>query len=296
MMIKIDQHLCIACGICGEICPRRIPETIMKNKKKTTVISPERLNLCMACGHCSAICPNGAIQVEQLPLDNFSPVEKNNIKNEQLLTFLKQRRSVRRYNKKPVPREIINRIVEAAHTAPTGTGSMTTGVIIIDNPEILAKFSRFVYQGYETLVKVLNNPIARFIIKRKKGKMILKTLQDFVMPGMRWYIRWYREGKSNEILRDCPVLLLFHSPVLEPMAPSNCLVAAYNTSLMSQAMDVGTCFNDLIPPMCNRLSEIRRLLKLPADREVYASLIMGYPKFKFKRVIPRRLAEVRYLK
>ena len=40
---------------------------------------------------------------------------------------------------------------------------------------------------------------------------------------------------------------------------------------------------------------IRKLLDLPDDREVYAGVTMGYPKYKFKRLAPRNLAEVRYL-
>ncbi len=111
---------------------------------------------------------------------------------------------------------------------------------------------------------------------------------------MHWYIRWYRGGKSDEILRDCPALMLFHSPVNEPMGAENCLIAAFHSIMMAQVMGIGTCFNDLIPSACNRSPDIRKLLDLPEHREVYAGITMGYPKYKFKRVPPRRLAEVRY--
>jgi ferredoxin len=33
----------------------------------------------------------------------------------------------------------------------------------------------------------------------------------------------------------------------------------------------------------------------PDDWEVYASITMGYPKYKFRRIAPRKLAEARYL-
>ena len=95
---------------------------------------------------------------------------------------------------------------------------MTTGVIVTDNPKTLATFSELVYELYEKLEKNLDNPIARYFIRRQAGIRKLRTLQDFVMPGMHWYIKWFREGRSNEILRDCPALLLFHSPIFEPVA------------------------------------------------------------------------------
>ncbi len=295
-MVRIDKEPCKACGICGDVCPRHIPETIVQDDEKVTIISPERLNLCMKCGHCVAVCPNKAIEVEGLNSEEFAPFKELNINDKQLLSIMEQRRSVRRYKDKPVPREIINCIIDAARRSPTGTGRRSTGVIVIDNPKTLATFSELVYELYEGLEKNLKNPIARFFIKRQIGKKMIRTLQDFVMPGMYWYIRWYREGKSNEILRDCPALMLFHSPIYEPMGAENCLIAAFHAIMMAQVMRIGTCFNDLIPPACNRVPEIRKLLGLPDDREVYASITMGYSKYRFKRIPPRKLAEVHYLK
>jgi len=295
-MIRIDQENCKVCGICGHICPRHITETVERNNKKVTIVSQERLDLCMGCGQCAAVCPTGSIQVEGLNPDEFRPVSELEIDESQLLTLMEQRRSIRRYKDKPVPREILDRISEAAHRAPTGTSSRTTGVIIIDKPEILKTFSNLVYKIYEGLDKALGNPIARFFVRRRIGQKMFGTLQGFVMPGMRWYIQWYREKESDEILRDCPALMLFHSPVQEPMCEANCVIAAFHAIFMAQVLGIGNCFNDLIPPACNRSPEIRRLLDLPEDREVYASLTLGYPKYKFKRIIPRRMAEVRYLK
>jgi len=294
VMIKINQELCAACGICGHVCPRHIPVTD-KNNIQMTVISSERIHLCMECGHCVAVCPKGAIQVEGMAEEKFDSIKEVDIDDNLLLSLMKQRRSVRRYKDEPVPREMINRIVDAAHSAPTGTGGMTTGVIVIDNRETLATFAELAYEMYEGLEKNLKNPIARFFIKQREGKKILRTLLDFVMPGMHWYIRWYREGKSNEILRDCPALMLFHSPIYEPMGEGNCLIAAFHAIMMAQVIKIGTCFNDLIPPACNRVREIRDLLGLPDDREVYASITIGFPKYQFQRIPPRKLAEVRYL-
>jgi len=38
-MIKIDQNLCNACGICSQVCPRHIPEMIDKDNEKIMKIS-----------------------------------------------------------------------------------------------------------------------------------------------------------------------------------------------------------------------------------------------------------------
>jgi len=293
MIVRINQDLCKACGICGHVCPRHIPETI--EGKKITTISSERINLCLQCGHCVAVCPSQAVQVESLNEEEFAPVKALDINDKEFLLLLKQRRSIRRYKDKPVPREIIDQILDAAQSSPTGTGRMTTGVIVIHNPEILTRVSELMFEAYEAFAKNLKNPIARFFIKRMIGEKRLRTLLDFVMPGMHWYIRWYKEEKSNEILRDCPALLLFHCPSLEPVGSENCLIAAFHAIMMSHIMKIGACLNDLIPPMCNRVPEIRNLIGLSSDREVHASITLGYPKYEFKRVVPRKLADVRYI-
>ncbi len=295
MTVSINQELCRACGICGEVCPRYVPVIVETDGLKATVISPERAALCMECGHCAAVCPQDAFEIECFSRREFEPASGTGIDSDQLLSLVRERRSVRRYRDEPVPREVIDRMINAAGSSPTGTGSMTTGVIVIDEKETLAALSELAYRMYEGLEKDLKNPVARFFIRRRAGEKRLRTLQDFVMPGMHWYIRWYREGKSNEIFRDCPALVLFHSPVFEPSGEENCLLAAFHAVMMAQTMDLGTCLNGLIPPACNRVPEIRKLIGLPEGREVYASITMGFPKYPFRRIVPRDLEEVRYL-
>jgi nitroreductase len=228
-------------------------------------------------------------------MEEYAPIRRLVLGEAHMLTLLRQRRSVRRYKSKAVPRETIERILAAAQCAPTGTSHSSTGVIVIDQAKTLAQFSELVYQLYEKLEAGLRNPIARTFIKRSVRAKEYHTLQEFLMPGMHWYIRWYREGKSNEILRDCPALLLFHSPVDEPVGAENCVIAAFHAILMAETLGVGTCFNDILPSACNRSVEIRQMLALPEGREVYASVTMGYPKYRFRKAPPRKLAEVRYL-
>lgn len=294
-MISIDKEKCESCGICGIVCPRHVLETLRENEKKQTRVSQEREGLCMVCGHCTAVCPNDAIRVNGLNFDAFKEVKPLDITGDSLLTLMEQRRSVRRYKDEPVPREMLDRIIEACRRAPTGTGSQSTGILVLDQTESLETLSKLLHGAYQELDKALGNFIARFMIKRKVGNRVFHTLQDFVMPGMRWYLRWKMEGRGDEILRDCRALMLFHSPILEPMGEANCTISAFHAIFMAEVLGVGSCFNDLVPPVCNRSAEIRELLGLSKEREFYSSLTLGFPKYKFHKTVPRNLAEVRYL-
>jgi nitroreductase len=208
---------------------------------------------------------------------------------------MEQRRSVRRYKDKSVPRETLDRIIDASRVSPTGTGSSSTGVLVIDKQESLEALSAMLHDLYQDLDKNLHKPIARFIIRRRIGYKLFHSLQDFVMPGMRWYLKWKKEGIGDEILRECGALILFHCPTLEPMGEGNCTLSAFHAILMAEILGVGTCFSHIVPLGCNRSKNIRDFLGLPKDREFHSSITLGFPKYKYHRVVPKRLAEVRYI-
>lgn len=293
-MIQITNENCTGCLSCVDICPRGILIADKKNKQTHPAVSAKRDELCLECGHCVAICGNDAIQMDKLNSKEFLPLNEYRITSDQLLSLLKQRRSIRRYKNKKIPMELLQQIIHACNCAPTGSGRPTTSAVIIRDAELLEKLSVHIYNFYEKLEKSLNNPFARFFIRKRIGSIKLNTLQNFVMPGMHWFIKWYRSGRKNEVLRDCPALLLFLSPVNEPVGAENCLIAAFHAILMAQTLDIGTCLNDLIPPACNRKKEIRQLLEIPEDREVYASVTLGFPKYQFKTVPPRKLSAIKY--
>ena len=294
-MIHINESTCKPCGLCGKVCTRHVTEVVTENGTKRTVVAAERAELCMSCGHCAAVCPTDSITVDGLDADGFDELVPMDISDGQLLTLMRQRRSVRRYTNRPVPRDVLDRIVEAVHASPTGAGSVSNGVIIVDRREAIEAMMAHAYAMYEKLDRMLSSPIPRYFVKRKAGARRVSMLDRFVMPGMRWYIRWRKEGRGDEISRDCPALMLFWGSADEPMVEANCTLAAFHAILMAEALGVGTCFNHLIPGACNQSPELRAMLGLAEDAEVHAGVTMGYPAIQFRRAIRRRAAEARYL-
>lgn len=55
--LKINQGLCVGCGLCEMVCPHQLLEVV---EKKVRIIEKE---LCMECGACQSNCPVGAITV-----------------------------------------------------------------------------------------------------------------------------------------------------------------------------------------------------------------------------------------
>lgn len=297
-MIHIDPERCTACGACHRICPRYVPVVVedpAARRGKRTIVSPERAGVCIHCGHCAAVCPADAITVDGLPPEAYVPLPVTAVDPDVLLGLMEKRRSIRRFKPDPVPREVLDRILEAAHRAPPATGKACVGVIVIDKPERLQELSRHTYALFEKLQKLLRHPIARHIVRLRVGARRLGHLRSFVFPGLEWYERWYREGRSDEVRRDAPVVMLFHAPVDTAVGDESCLIAALHAVFMAETLGVGTLVNGFFGPACNQSPELRAMLHLPPDREVYASLCLGYARHPYRRAIRRRLAEVRYL-
>ncbi len=58
------------------------------------------------------------------------------------LRVLKTRRSIRCFNDKPVPQDVLEQIVEAGTYAPTGLGRQSPVIIAITNEQVLAELKR----------------------------------------------------------------------------------------------------------------------------------------------------------
>ena len=59
-----------------------------------------------------------------------------------LLTLMKERRSIRRYQNKQVPRELVDKIVEAGLYAPNAGGGQRSMIVTLHNADLTAKLGR----------------------------------------------------------------------------------------------------------------------------------------------------------
>ncbi len=294
-MLTINSETCKGCGLCANICPRHVITIIEESGVKHASVFEGRRELCLKCGHCASLCNEGSITVDGLDPDGYKDTVKTDVSYDQMMTILKQRRSVRRYKDKDVPREVLDKIIDAVSIAPAISGSEVISVSIITGKDRMSSLTREGYSMYADLDKKLRNPLIHFIMKRKAGVRKVNTLKNFVMPGMRWYIKWFNEENQDELRRDCPVIMLFHCDTTEPAGDEACMLAAFHAILAAETLGIGTCINGLFPPFINKTKKIRQTMEIPDNHEVYAALTLGYPKYKFKKTIPRKLGHVKFI-
>ena len=121
-LITIDAEKCKRDAICVRECPTAIIK--LRDKESLPQFIKGGEEFCLRCGHCVAVCPHGALDHRDVPLEACPPIEKElKLLPEQAIQFLRSRRSVRFFKDKPVEREAIQQLIEAARYAPTGSNS-----------------------------------------------------------------------------------------------------------------------------------------------------------------------------
>src|SRR5512136_1430074 len=102
-----------------------------------------------------------------------------------------ERRSVRRYLDKPVPRETVTTCLEAARLAPSATNVQPWRFIVIDDPKVKDAFSAAVFSGIYSMTKfaaaapvlilVLSHPD---VVANRLGKQIQKIAFHLIDIGI----------------------------------------------------------------------------------------------------------------
>ncbi len=62
--VVIDQERCKGCGLCAQVCPRKI--LVLSNMVNTSGYHPVQCTdeeICMGCANCATVCPVTAFEI-----------------------------------------------------------------------------------------------------------------------------------------------------------------------------------------------------------------------------------------
>ena len=133
----IDYNKCIDCGECVKVCPQ-ILYFESRDKKEDRFYFKDSYNLCVKCGHCIALCPKEAILYKDAEdAFNFEGTKKLEeiVPYEDLMKIIRMRRSMRVFKKESVPKEKIEKIIEAMRYAPSASNRQNWRYTVITNKE-----------------------------------------------------------------------------------------------------------------------------------------------------------------
>lgn len=289
--ITIDDAKCNGCGVCVAVCKDFSLE--IKNGKATE--SSGAAFGCFACGHCMAVCPHGAISVTGRflsPADIFElPPPKEAASYDQLMALLNSRRSIREYKEKPVEKEIIDKIIAAAQTAPMGLPPSDVNVLVLDTHEKNRVFADD-FCRYVKKMKWLFSGLGLLLMRPFISKASYEMFRDFVRPLVDAFSSQTKE-KADMVLYDAPLAMYFYgSPYTDPADP---IIAATYAMQAAEVLGLGTCIIGSVHPFIQNGGAAKQFRKKHGIK--YKSreglfVIFGYPAVKYHKGISRSFASV----
>ncbi len=285
----IDQETCKGDSICVNVCPENVLETA--NHKASTVDGRE--DACIMCGQCVAVCPTGALQMPKLPPDLFQELPELPFGYHEFFDFLRVRRSVRTFKKRPVEQELVEKILQAASTAPMGFPPHSTEVLVIEQRDELDFLLKEVIKDYAFMVKGISNPLGRALIRLSAGAEDYLVLKDYILDVAKYANEAYDRDGTDKYMYKAPLLMLFHGNRRAMAYVENAHLVCHHAMLAAVSLGLGSTIIGLVPPIVDHSKVLRKRYRIPKENKVITSLILGYPKYKYRRSIQRDLAGVR---
>lgn len=172
-----------------------------------------------------------------------------------MLDLIKTRRSTRKYLDRPVPRELLEQIVEAGRYAPSGGNNQTGHFLVVTDPAVLARLAEMAQEAFAGM-EVMENTyrsLAFAIQAAKRGGYVF----HYHAPTL--IIAANKKDYGNN------------------MADTAC--ALENMMLMANALDLGSCWINQLRWLNEdpRLVAYLQTLGMKESERVYGAVIIGYP-------------------
>jgi nitroreductase/NAD-dependent dihydropyrimidine dehydrogenase PreA subunit len=289
----IDRDSCIRCGDCAAACPTGV--LTLDAATNEVRIDPTASFGCIACAHCMMACTAGAIRVNGRGLSpaDLAPLPPREARAtpEQLEALMRARRSIRKFQDKPVPAELLDRIVAAAATAPMGIPPSEVGVVILPDRKHVAALARATVKFYAACsVSSAASGCSHCCAVRKPE--VFPPLRSFILPLGRGIVEADKRGEDLALYR-APAALIFHvSPWAE--ASDATIVGTY-AMLAAESLGLGTCMIGCVPPMLAMNRRLAAAYGIPAGHKPTLIIILGYPATEYTHAVRRPLHSVKRL-
>lgn len=269
-LLTIDQEKCNKDGICVSECPRVIIR--MQEGDGYPEIIPGGEETCMLCGHCVAVCPHGALSHAKVPIEDCPPIEKELTVNiEQAAQFLRTRRSIRFYQDKPVEKAKIQRLIEIARYAPTGSNTQLVEWLVFTDKEKIKELAGLAVDWMREVLK-------------KDPEAAGAPYVPLVVAG------W--DAGYDAVLRSAPALVVAIAPEEARNGLVDLTISLSYFELAAPSLGLGTCWAGLVQHPLLTYQPLKEAMGLPDGYPHHYPMMLGYPKFKYHRLPERKLPKI----
>ncbi len=270
-MMNVNIEKCVGCGQCVKDCFPRAIELVDGKAKINN-------DNCIKCGHCIAICPKEAVSIDEYNMEEVKKYNKDefSVDADNLLNFIKFRRSIRQFKDKPVEEEKIYKIIEAGRYTETGANMQDVSFTIVR-------------EGMQELRRLTIESL------KEKGEYLLANLtpqnMKYKMFAEMW-IKMYEEFKANPNEKD---RLFYNAPALIVVTAASEVdgaLASSNMELITNALGLGTFFSGFFTIAAEDNKNIMDLVGVKEGKKIVTCMVLGYPDVKYFRTVPRKEADI----
>jgi nitroreductase/NAD-dependent dihydropyrimidine dehydrogenase PreA subunit len=268
--LTIDSTKCKKDGLCAGECPLMLIEINPATSIPEAVTDAgER---CLKCGHCVAICPHAALSVAGIDIQDCIPLRNDLLLSEDhLRQLIKSRRSVRKFQDKIIEQEKLSRLIDIARYAPTGGNSQQVQWLVFNSPVEVKKIAAATIDFMKGLINKNHPMVEKYNLHRMVN-------------------RW--DSGVDGILRGAPALIVAYSPKQSGLATIDGTIALSYLDIAAAAFGLGCCWAGFFMIASSQSPEVLKILNLPEGNVCTGGLMIGYPKYIYHRIPPRREANI----
>ena len=167
------------------------------------------------------------------------------------------------------------------------------GLTNVNNRKKIESALPHIEEFLDNIVKWIENPIASFMIKRKKGQETFNTIKNHLYPITK--LENYKLKFGDRITRNAPAIIIFHANKKAEEHTNNSLIYATYVMLAANSLGLGATIIGIVPAAINKTKEVREIFQIPVENEAVISVIIGYPKYKYKRTIKRNVQKINWI-
>ena len=269
-MPVIDLINCTGCLKCVKDCPA----------SAITIATGAIADTCIHCGHCIAICPEATVFPDK---GEIVPLHPHSVTPEDFIWFSAGIRSCRSYLAKEVPDEILMQLITNLKHCPSASNATPLQISIVRTPEKIQLLNNLTEESLIRLFSFITSPVIGGLIGLFVPKMNIAKLRSYKDSFLA-----KRKVNNSLICHHAPAVILFHGPESRTgMLEADANIWATYLSLHAASLGLATCFIGFIVKAFGKTGKHNHHFGIPANNRIYAALLVGYPKVKYKQECSR---------
>jgi nitroreductase len=186
-----------------------------------------------------------------------------------VIETIRKRRSIRAYDAKPVPRELVNTVIEAGNEAPSAMNSQPWRFVVVEDTAAKRKLLGAALPQAKKITEQVKDADPERYEMIKKRYAELPDPVYYSAPTIIFVI-----GNGRYAAHSCPL-------------------ACENMMLAAHSLGLGTCWVGF-GAMVTEDGSVRKLLDLQEGDAIFGPILLGYPKGEAMRP-PKKEPKVAWL-